>query len=349
MDPISGQDLGSYPTLEPLTEESAAGPVSGAGATQGAAGTAVPESTPDGPGNEGVHPRVADERLRGQIVQSHIQELLPAGQGGSGGPDDIAPTGVHYRLRSEPVPGSTCIFQQRGHAETGIDPHIYSVLSQYDNSRQTISDPTRCGATSAIVSAMNQDGPDGLINLIGATRTRLSGELDMPAFPGASQSTGQELDRIEQAVRNGDATVADLGRLEDLEWRGFHHGVMERTGAGISEVGEGRLYDRAHLQTPQFDSTGNPSFEPGQSWPFLLDTNHDGRGNHWVTFGQEQGPPIGQGRQFVYDPLPTADGGPHIHYEGSPAFNQYLQAAHDQQQAGSGGWAPPPPPSPTPH
>lgn len=245
------------------------------------------------------------EKRIGEAGQKAASEAKAAAEKMQGENVD-SPAGVPYK-REARVPDNTPIFK-----DGKLDREkVLKNLSQYDENPKTTQDKDRCGGTAVIASAINNGGEQGLLKLTGAVKKNL--------LPEARK----EVEAIEQKIKNKTATHGDLGRLSELINDGYGVRDPKTQTKGLLDGDMHSLYKDAGLKPPSRAGDPDEIFENGQSWPVNLDTDGDGKPNHWIIAGKDE-----KGRPFIYDPESTP-GKPQIHYKGSPEYNKYIRQIND--------------------
>lgn len=227
---------------------------------------------------------VAESQLSGHSKRANLDNRLGA-------------SGPATRISSAHTPAisdNTPIFQHTLPGGAVSAPYIdrnqvVNAFNQMDANRGHFN-PNRCGPSSALSAAIMSGGAQGLSGFAASLRPGLVNDRERA-----------QLSQIQRRIDGGEATYGDLRRLNDLAFQ--IHSTPDANGEMSTSAAEMRNMMRNAGMTRTAPPRGMDDFQAGQSWPFLLDNDGDGRPNHWVLAGHDQ-----NDQPYVYDPLPNAQG-----------------------------------------
>ncbi|MFN8609464.1 MAG: hypothetical protein U0931_18140 [Vulcanimicrobiota bacterium] len=256
--------------------------------------------TPSQPSNPGIYDR---------------RTLQAAGAGSGSGPAYINSPGLdHNRQVCDPNLSNQPLVAEGGRWNGA---NILNAQSQLDTvGTPQASQQNRCGASSLLAGAV-MAGPEAT--------ARMAERL------GAGSQNPEEaarLNGVRDRLLNGTATHADLSALQDTAYNRYNTDGQ----AGLTTA-EMTAMQRDLAGSVQFDPVGNTTtasgdravprqghvveeggrtldridgLRNGQSFSLGVDTDNDGKFNHWVQVGRDQ-----DGHTYTYDPYPAGNQ-PHI-------------------------------------
>ena len=266
--------------------------------------------------------------------------LQAAGAGSGSGPAYLNSPGLdHNRQVCDPQLSNQPLVAQGGRWNGS---NILNAQSQLDTvGSPQASQQNRCGASSVLAGAV-MSGPEAT--------ARVAERL------GAGSQNPEEIARL-NAVRDrlldGTATHADLSTLQDTAYNRYNSDGQ----SGLTTA-EMTAMQRDLAGNVQFDAVGNTNtasgdravprqghvveesgrtldridgLRNGQSFTMGVDTDNDGKFNHWVQVGRDQ-----DGNSYTYDPYPAGNQ-PHISRpdpNGNVGPYERYTEAHMGEQAG---------------